>query len=63
MFTFTFCNLSKKLAKYYKQVADNFNCEFMDASLYAQASDIDAIHMDEKNHQKLAEAIYKKIKK
>lgn len=53
--------LSKKLATYYKQVADNFGCEFMDASLYAKASEIDAIHMDAENHQKLAEAIYKKI--
>lgn len=55
--------LSKRLAKYYKQVADNFGCIFMDASQYAKASEIDCIHMDEENHLKLANAIYEKIKK
>ena len=54
--------LSKKLAKYYKQVADNFNCYFMDASEYSQASSIDCIHMDSKNHEKLAKALYDFIK-
>ena len=55
--------LSKRLAKYYKEVADQFNCMFLDASLYAQASTIDCIHMDSENHKKLAEAIYNVIKK
>ena len=55
--------LSKRLAKYYKQVADNFDCDFLDASNYAKASDIDAIHMDAQNHEKLAKAIYEYLMK
>lgn len=53
--------VSHKLASYYQELADACHCYFLDASLYAQASTIDGVHMDTENHQALAEAIYKKI--
>lgn len=37
--------------------------DFMDASQYAQAGSLDAIHLDEENHAKLAQAIYEKIQR
>lgn len=53
--------VSRKLASWYESLSKEMNCHFMDASLYAKASTIDCIHMDEENHKKLAEAIYHKI--
>lgn len=53
--------VSRKLASWYEALTKEMNCHFMDASLYAQASTIDCIHMDEENHKKFAEAIYEKI--
>ena len=53
---------SKKLAYYYKEIAQQYGCRFMDASQYVQASTIDAIHMDAENHYKLSEAIFTFIK-
>ncbi len=34
----------------------------MNASVYAEAGRVDGLHMDTENHQKLAEAMYEKIK-
>lgn len=53
----------KKLAAYYEDIAKTYGCMFMNAADYAQASSIDCLHMDEKNHEKLAKAIYQKIMK
>lgn len=50
--------VSHQLATFYKEIALEYDCMFMDASKYAEASDIDCIHMDEENHKKLAQAIY-----
>lgn len=54
--------VSQKLSTYYKSLADQYSCGFIDASKYAEASDIDCIHMDEENHKKLAKIIYETIR-
>lgn len=54
---------SKKLATYYQDVCKANDCNFLDASLYAQASTNDCVHMDEENHIKLARAMYQMLVK
>lgn len=53
---------SKKLAFFYKQVAEKYGCEFMDAADYAEPSIEDCVHMTPDGHKALGEAIAKKIK-
>lgn len=44
----------------FANVCEKYGIVWMDAAKYAKASLIDAIHMDEENHEKLAKAIYEK---
>jgi len=53
---------SKLLAEEYKKICEKYQLEFMDASLYAEASLVDNLHMNEKNHKKLAKAMYDKLR-
>ncbi|MFR1599568.1 MAG: hypothetical protein ACLSUR_17355, partial [Coprobacillus cateniformis] len=52
---------STQLAKYLKEVAEAYDCEFMDASKFAKASSIDGMHMEKEEHALLAQAIKDKI--
>lgn len=56
------CELSKQFAGSYKPIALKYGCHFMNAADFAQASALDGVHMDEKNHKQLAKAIAAKIK-
>ncbi|MEL7642811.1 MAG: lipase, partial [bacterium] len=53
---------SHLFAKYYKIIADRYNCEFLDAAEFARPSDADGIHIDPPDHFKLGQAVAKKIK-
>lgn len=53
---------SKEFKKYYSKMADEEKVYFLNAADYAKASDIDGIHMTPEEHEKLADAVYKKIK-
>ncbi|MBQ8317863.1 MAG: GDSL family lipase [Lachnospiraceae bacterium] len=53
---------SKFLAGEYKKICEKYQLEFMDASLYAEASLVDNLHMDEENHKKLGEAMCERIR-
>lgn len=53
---------SKDLAKWYKIVADQFEVEFLDASLYAEAGELDSLHLSEEGHKALASALAEKIR-
>ena len=53
---------SKLLAGEIKAVCDRYQLDFMDAALYAEASLVDNLHMDEENHIKLGQAMCDKIK-
>lgn len=48
---------SHNFATEYAKVAKELNVYFRDASLYAQASALDGIHMDNVGHEKLAKAM------
>lgn len=54
---------SKEFAKYYSEMAAEEGAYFMDAAKIAEASDIDGIHMEPAEHEKLAAAVYEKVKK
>lgn len=51
-----------QLAGWYKKIAHIYKCDFIDASKYAAASPIDALHMGRGSHRKLAYALDGKIK-
>lgn len=54
--------MSKVMADVFANVCEKRGIVWMDAAKYAEASLIDAIHMDEENHEMLAKAIYEKIR-
>ena len=57
-------NITKELAELYKQLADKFSCDYINAALYANADDsIDGYHLSGKEQTKLGLAIADIIKK
>jgi lysophospholipase L1-like esterase len=53
---------SLKLGKYYKEVAEEHGCYFLDASKVVVTSDMDGIHLDIEEHLKLGLEISKFVK-
>lgn len=53
---------SEHLAEEIRKICDEYPVAFFDASLYAKASELDSLHMDEANHQQLAEALSIKVR-
>lgn len=53
---------SKFLSQTFKEVADQYEVDFLNAARVAEASIVDCIHLDEKNHEKLAKAVIDKVK-
>ena len=53
---------SKRLAYWYEEAAKLFECEFFDASTVASAGQTDYLHMEAESHEKLAEALAKRVK-
>ncbi|WP_167959196.1 GDSL-type esterase/lipase family protein [Anaerosporobacter faecicola] len=54
--------VSHRLKEVYQIIAKKYGVHFLAASDYATFSKDDQEHMDEKNHEKLANAIYNKIR-
>lgn len=52
---------SKELAKWYKLVADQFECDFLDATGEISGGDIDSLHMSPEGHAVLADMVWHKI--
>ncbi|GAB4538959.1 MAG: SGNH/GDSL hydrolase family protein [Anaerolineae bacterium] len=48
---------SKKFAEHYRRVAEEQGCEFFDTSEVIASSDIDGIHFEASEHQKLGKAV------
>ena len=53
---------SVKLGSYYKDVAKEYGCEFLDASEVVSTSDLDGIHLDEDEQVKLGHKIADLVK-
>ncbi len=54
---------SKKLPALYKAVAERCGVWFLDMACYAQASQLDGLHLDRANHRKAAAAMQTMIQK
>ena len=54
-------NVSGELADWYKQLADLYHCEFLDASLHVLTSKSDGVHLDADNQKKLAEVLFRRV--
>ena len=54
--------LTKELAGWYKTLAEMYDCEYLDAAQYVQASDADGVHLDAENQKKLGDVIAERIK-
>lgn len=52
---------STQLAKYLEEVAETYDCAFLDAARYAKASKVDGMHMDIDQHKQLAQAMACKL--
>ncbi|MFO7814807.1 MAG: SGNH/GDSL hydrolase family protein [Halanaerobiales bacterium] len=52
---------SKKLAGYYKNIAQTYGCNFLNAAEYASPSKEDGIHLGKGDHKALAKILTKKI--
>lgn len=46
----------------YQLVCQQYGAELLDAAAFAQPSEVDCVHMNEENHNRLAHAVYEKIK-
>ena len=53
---------SKRMAYWYKLVAEQFGCEFFDAALVTEPGEADSIHLTAEGHLKLAEALAEKVR-
>ena len=53
---------SKRMAHWYKLVAEQFGCDFFDAASVAEPGEADSIHLMEEGHLKLAEALAEKVR-
>lgn len=53
---------SVDFGKYYRQVAEEKQCEFLDAGQVCGPSSIDGVHLDEEGHGRLAQAIAARLK-
>ncbi len=52
---------SHKLGKHYCQVAEELGCDFLDLAGVVVSSDVDGIHFDPSEHQKLGLAVSQKV--
>ena len=48
---------SKELAKWYEMVADQFGCEFLNATASVSAGSVDHLHLDPEGHKKMADLV------
>ena len=53
---------SARLSALYLRIADDYHLHFMDATHYAEPSDIDGVHLSVDGHRRLSAAIAEKIK-
>ena len=54
---------SRELGKHYGEVARQRGCHFLDAAGVIRSSDLDGIHLEEKEHRALGQAVAREVKK
>jgi lysophospholipase L1-like esterase len=53
---------SRQLAIHYQKVAEQFNCALLDAGSIVTSSDIDGVHLELAEHQKLGKAVAARVR-
>ena len=53
---------SRKLSEYYRVVATQYGCDFLNAGDFIVSSDIDGIHFEADQHHKLGEAVALRVR-
>ncbi len=53
---------SQQMARYYCAIAAEYHCDFLDAGQYIVSSDIDGIHLDPDQQQKLGQVVADKVR-
>jgi len=53
---------SKQFARFYRLIADQYRCHFLDAAQIVVSSDLDGIHLDADQHAKLGKAVAARVK-
>jgi lysophospholipase L1-like esterase len=54
---------SKRFAKRYKEIADEYSCEFFDTSTVIKTSDLDGVHLEKEAHAALGKAVAGVVKR
>ncbi len=54
---------SRRLAELYQRVASSYGCEFLDAGNVIVSSDLDGVHFETSEHQKLGRAVAEVVRK
>ena len=54
---------SRRFSEHYRRIAEEQGCEFFDTSEVIISSDIDGIHFEASEHQKLGEAVADQVRK
>jgi len=54
---------SEKFSYHYRKIADEYGCEFLDASEVVTSSNIDGIHLELSEHQKLGKRVATLVKR
>ena len=54
---------SRRFSEHYQRIAEEQGCEFFDTSEVIISSDIDGIHLEASEHQKLGEAVADQVRK
>jgi lysophospholipase L1-like esterase len=52
---------SRQFPEHYGRFAEQYGCEFLDASAVIASSDVDGIHLDAGEHRKLGEAVAARV--
>ena len=52
---------SRRFSEHYGRFAEQYRCEYFDASTVIASSDVDGIHLDADEHRKLGEAITARV--
>jgi len=52
---------SREFSKYYRIIADELSCHYLDAGSVIVSSNLDGIHFDPQEHEKLGDAIHRKV--
>jgi len=54
---------SRNLSQHYRNIAQQYGCEFFDTSTVIRSSDVDGVHLEKKDHEALGKAVAQIVRK